>query len=138
MTMLRSTKLLALVLMVVLAVPVGTFAQSSDSEPPEITNVQVSEVDDSSVTITWETDEEADSAVNYGLQPNYGMVRVPIAERTTHSITLDNLEPGRVYYFRVVSADENGNQGISADYKVETSGTPSTDGRRSGSGRITI
>tara|TARA_B100000508_G_scaffold138440_1_gene134551 strand:+ start:2408 stop:4006 length:1599 start_codon:yes stop_codon:yes gene_type:complete len=102
------------------------FAQSDDKEAPEITTVEVSEVTETSVTITWETDEESDSAVNYSLQPNYGVVRIPVAERTTHSITLDDLEPGRVYYFRVVSADDNGNQGISADYRVQTSGTPQT------------
>lgn len=103
------------------------YAQTSDKSAPDIANVQISEVSDTSVTITWETDEDSDSAVNYGLQPDYGIVRVPVADRTTHSITLDDLEPGRVYYFRVVSADDNGNQGISADYKVQTSGTPSAD-----------
>ncbi|MCA9354008.1 MAG: fibronectin type III domain-containing protein [Candidatus Kaiserbacteria bacterium] len=110
-------------------------AQSSDKEAPGITNVEVSQVSETSVTITWETDEDADSAVNYGLQPDYGIVRIPVAERTSHSITLDNLEPGRVYYFRVVSADDNGNQGISADYRVQTSGTPQTgDGTGTGEG----
>jgi hypothetical protein len=103
----------------------SVFAQT-DQEAPEITNVQVSEVGETSVTVTWDTDESSDSAVNYGLQPDYGIVRVPVAERTTHSITLDSLEPGRVYYFRVVSADADGNQGISADYRVQTSGDPQT------------
>ncbi|MBP6881036.1 MAG: fibronectin type III domain-containing protein [Candidatus Pacebacteria bacterium] len=95
-----------------------------DQDAPDITGVEVTSVTENSVTITWETDEVADSAVNYGLQPDYGIVRIPVAERTEHSITLENLEPGRVYYFRVVSADENGNQGISADYRVQMSGTP--------------
>lgn len=104
-------------------------AQSNDTTAPEISNVNVSEVSDNSVTITWETDEEADSLVNYGLQPDLGIKRIPVPDRTTHSMTIDNLEPGRVYYFRVVSADEEGNQGISADYKVETTGsTQSGDG----------
>jgi hypothetical protein len=39
-----------------------------------------------------------------------------------------------VYYFRVVSADEEGNQGISADYRVQTSGSSqSEDGDGAGS-----
>jgi hypothetical protein len=97
----------------------------TDQEAPQIKNVQVGNVTETAVTITWETDEEADSLVNYGLQPDYGIKRLPIAERTTHSMTLDDLEPGRIYYFRVVSADADGNQGISADYRVQTSGTPS-------------
>jgi hypothetical protein len=101
-------------------------AFAADQEAPEISAVQISEVNETSVTITWDTDEDADSAINYSLQPNYGVVRVPVAERTSHSIILGDLEPGRVYYFRVISADDEGNQGISADYRVQTSGTPQT------------
>lgn len=108
-------------------------AQSNDEDAPEITNVQVQDVTSNSVTITWETDEDADSIVNYGLKEDYGIVRIPEAERTEHSITLEDLEPGRTYHFRVVSSDEEGNQGISADYKVQL-GTPTTnDGNGSGS-----
>src|SRR3989344_4290110 len=121
-------KLLALLLVITLqlaSIPTSLLAQSN-ATPPEISNVEVTGVTDSSMTITWETDEDADSSVNYGLQPDLGIVRIPVPDRTSHSITLDNLEPGRTYYFRVISADENGNQGISADYKVEMSGTPQT------------
>lgn len=108
-------------------------AQADDREAPEITNLQIVDVSETSVTITWETDEESDSAINYGLQPDYGIARIPVADRTEHSVTLDNLEPGRTYYFRVVSADDNGNQGISADYRITTEGTPQTgDGQGTG------
>lgn len=110
-------------------VPVFVWAQSNDTSAPDITNVQIETVDDSSVTVTWETDEDADSLINYGLRPDYGIVRIPVPDRTTHSITLTDLDPGRVYHFRVVSADEEGNQGISADYKVQTTGSPTADGQ---------
>ncbi len=115
-------KLSAFLLGLTLPLSGMVFAQSSDKESPEITNVKVKDVTEDNVTITWETDEESDSLVNFGLQPDLGIVRVPVADKTQHSITLQNLEQGRVYYFRVVSADANGNQGISADYKVQTSG----------------
>jgi len=119
-------QLFSLILIGVLTSTSLVFAQSSDQDAPDISNVEVSEVTETSLTITWETDEESDSLVNYGLQPDYGIVRVPVADRISHSITLDKLEPGRVYYFRVGSSDDNGNQGISADYRVQTSGTPQT------------
>jgi hypothetical protein len=106
-----------------------THGQSDDTDAPEITNVQIGSVSDNSVTITWQTDEEADSLINYGLQEDYGIVRDPEVDKTLHSITLDNLDSGRVYYFRVVSSDEEGNQGISADYKVQTTGTPRAEGQ---------
>lgn len=126
-----SRSLAILIISLLIWQPLQVWAE--DQEAPEITSVEISEVSETSVTITWETDEDADSAVNYSLQPDYGIVRVPVAERTSHSITLEDLEPGRVYYFRVVSADEEGNQGISADYRVQTSGTPQTgDGQGTG------
>lgn len=102
--------------------------EAQDSTAPEISNVEIAEVTDNSVTITWTTNEEADSIVNYGLKEDYGIVRNPVADKTSHSITLDELEPGRTYYFRVVSSDEDGNQGISADYRVLTEGNPVADG----------
>jgi hypothetical protein len=106
-----------------------------DTTAPEITNVQIGEVKDTSVTVTWQTDENADALVNYGLQEDYGIVRVPEVDKKAHSITLDNLDPGRVYYFRVVSADAEGNQGISADYKVQTTGTPQAEGQGQADGQ---
>lgn len=127
--------LLVVLLFIALAAPGLHFAsaQSSDSKSPSISKVEVKEVTDSSVTVTWETDENADSLVNYGLQPDLGIVRIPVPDRKVHSVTLDSLDPGRVYYFRVISADEAGNQGISADYKVQMSGKAQT-GEGEGSG----
>jgi len=104
----------------VLSVTSISYAASSDETPPEISNVQVVSDSETQITITWETDEDADSLVNYGLKEDYGITRIPETDRKIHSMTLDELEPGRVYHFRVVSADEEGNQGISADYKVQT------------------
>ncbi len=110
------------------------FVEGADVDPPEITNVQIAAVSEDAVTITWETDEDADSLVNYGLQEDYGIVRVPGTDKTTHSITLETLEPGRTYHFRVVSSDEEGNQGISAHYKVLTEGEPQI-GAEAGEGK---
>ncbi|MCA9359789.1 fibronectin type III domain-containing protein [Candidatus Nomurabacteria bacterium] len=133
---LRCTNSIAFLLLftMLFSVPFSSL-RAEDQVAPEISAVEISQVNDTSVTITWETDEDADSLVNYGLQPDYGIVRIPVADRTSHSITLDNLEPGRVYYFRVVSADEEGNQGISADYRVQTSGTPQADGSGTADGQ---
>ncbi len=93
---------------------------------PVIQNVQIEDITEDSFTITWETDKDADSLINYGLQPDYGIVRIPGPNRQEHSVTLEDLDPGRTYYFRVVSADADGNQGISADYRIQTSGEAQT------------
>lgn len=104
----------------------GYVLAADDLKAPTISEVKIASTTKTSVSITWKTDEKADSAINYGLQPDYGIVRVPVADRTSHSIVLNNLEAGRTYYFRVVSADEAGNQGISADYKIQTEGKSDT------------
>lgn len=124
-----------LILATLVAAPtVPLIAQTNDIKAPEITEVKVASTTGSTVTITWKTSENADSAVNYSLNPDLGVVRVPVANRTNHSVTLDNLDPGRTYYFRVISADAEGNQGISADYKIEVENESSDSGTGTGIG----
>ncbi len=117
-------KKIFLLLTIVGIFSVGQIVWAQSTVPPEISNVQIESVTEDSLTVTWETDKDADSVINYGLQPDLGIVRIPVPDRQVHSVTLENLDAGRVYYFRVISADEDGNQGISADYKVQMSGTP--------------
>jgi hypothetical protein len=125
--------LLLLLCLITLSTSV-VLAQTSDTKAPEITAVKIATSTETSVTITWTTDEKADSAVNYSLNPDLGVVRLPVADRTSHSVTLDNLEPGRTYYFRVISADSEGNQGISADYKIETTDEKTSENSGEGTG----
>lgn len=135
--MIRSVSLFVVAfLMMVYYAPLSPMVRAADTTAPDITNVQITTVAEDTVTITWETDEDADSTVNYGLQEDYGIVRIPTADKTAHEIVIDGLEPGRTYYFRVVSSDETGNQGISANYKVLTEGDPEV-GAEAGEGKET-
>lgn len=129
-----SSAVLTLFMLVFYAQISPALAQNTDVAAPDITNVQITNVAEDTVTITWKTDEKADSTVNYGLQEDYGIVRIPNADKTEHSITINKLDPGRTYFFRVVSSDEIGNQGISANYKVLTEGEPQT-GAEAGEGK---
>lgn len=115
----------------VLCVPSVT---SADTDPPVISNVDVEDISETSARVIWSTNENADSLINYGLQEDYGIIRQPTPDRTSHEILLEGLEPGRIYYFRVVSSDEEGNQGISADYQLQTVGASEQDGSGSGAG----
>ncbi len=117
----KFTSILIIVLLVTIINPVSFLrAQTDDKEAPLISDVKIDKVSDTEFKITWKTNEPADSLVNFSLQPNYGTIRVPTADKTEHEVTINNLEPGKVYYFRVASADENGNQSISADYRLNT------------------
>ncbi len=92
------------------------------SSPPQIQNVRVVEVDENSALVQWETDKEADSLINYGLDRHYGIVRDPGSEKVEHSLLLDDLLSGTTYHFRVVSRDKDGNQSISSNYRFTTEG----------------
>lgn len=98
------------------------FVFAQDIRPPEIDGIQIQEVGNDYAVINWSTDDEADSQVNYGLTSQYGVVREPVADKREHSIRLDELEPATTYHFRVLSADEFGNQTVSGDFTLTTEG----------------
>ena len=131
MMFVRNFCFVALVLMLMIIsehrAPVAT-AANDDTTAPDITAVEVIDVTETSIKVKWITDEDADSLINYGLKEDYGIVRVPVTDKKQHEIMLEGLDPGRKYHFRVVSADEAGNQGISADYQVQTKGEPNSTG----------
>ena len=102
------------------ATPAG--AATNDKVPPIIFNSKIDGITASSATIYWQTDKEADSLVNYGLNRNYGMVRDPISNKTSHKIILDDLMPATTYFFRIISSDSSGNQAISSDFSFVTPG----------------
>ncbi len=90
-----------------------------DEEPPVISNINISEITATSTKITWKTDENADSLINYSINKNYGISRDSAMENT-HEILLDDLLPEKLYYFRIISSDSIGNQSISNDYSFTT------------------
>src|SRR3989339_394305 len=92
-----------------------------DTVPPAIMNVNISNISATSSEITWETDEAADSLIDYGLDKSYGVIRDPRADKFKHTILLENLEQNRQYFFRITSSDATGNQGISNDFNFTTS-----------------
>jgi hypothetical protein len=94
--------------------------ENKDIQPPAIYNVSATDLTATSAVITWKTDEEADSLVNFGLDTGYGIMREPRFDKKEHLIFLEKLMPGTKYYFRITSSDASGNQGISGDYSFIT------------------
>lgn len=91
-------------------------------DPPAISNVRVTSTTEHTATILWETDKDADSLINFGKQPHYGITRSPGADKQIHELTLDDLDASTIYHFRVSSADALGNQAVSGDFVFTTSG----------------
>ena len=100
---------------------------STDTQAPVISNLQASAAD-TGATVTWTTDEPANSAVAHGPTVAYedGTVSDPFYV-TTHSITLSGLTPNTLYHYQVTTTDASGNAASSVDLTFTTadSGNPS-------------
>ncbi len=88
-----------------------------DSTPPVITGVGTSNLTDTSVIIKWLTDENANSAVDYGLTASYGStVSNADDDAPVTRVSLTNLTPNTTYHYRVRSRNATGLQTNSADF----------------------
>ncbi|MFA6184377.1 MAG: LamG-like jellyroll fold domain-containing protein [Parcubacteria group bacterium] len=98
-------------------VDTASLSISSISSVPGIDNV----------TISWSTNENASSIVEYGTTSTYGEStgEQDLSPRVqNHNILISNLISCTDYHFRVVSNDAILNQGISSDQIFTTSGCP--------------
>ena len=91
-----------------------------DVTPPTISSVSTSNLTSSSVTITWSTNEDADSVVGYSEDTSYTQEQGSIALTQSHSINLSGLSPETTYYFQVKSRDNAGNLQTETDDQVYT------------------
>jgi uncharacterized protein DUF4082/Big-like domain-containing protein/N,N-dimethylformamidase beta subunit-like protein/purple acid phosphatase-like protein/all-beta uncharacterized protein/BACON domain-containing protein len=84
-------------------------AYDPDTTPPAIVDVSVTP-GMSSASITWNTNEAGSSRVDFGITPDALTSSVTIAGlATAHSVTVTGLAARTSYYFRITSADINGN-----------------------------
>jgi hypothetical protein len=80
-----------------------------DTQPPQIYNVMVVGITDTSAMVVWTTNEEADSGLDYGLTAAYGSSKLDPAFTTAHSLALTGLSPTTAYHLRAYSRDQAGN-----------------------------
>jgi hypothetical protein len=80
-----------------------------------------------SATMTWTTDQSANSIVKYGLTAAYGTSVTNSSMVTSHSVTINNLTAGTLYHCQVASIDNTNSLNASSDYTfTTTAGTPPT------------
>jgi peroxiredoxin len=93
----------------------------ADETPPMISGVGVSNITESSATITWATNEPATSQVQYGKTETYGSKTAENTNLiTNHTVTLNGLDDGTTYYFQAISKDSSGNTATSDNQTFET------------------
>ena len=85
--------------------------QPSDTTPPIITSIVV-ESGIYTAKIIWHTNELADSQIAYGLTQQLGTLSASADFVTNHFVNLTDLTPDSIYYFKIVSTDEAGNQAV--------------------------
>jgi parallel beta-helix repeat protein len=100
---------------------------SPDATPPVISAVAESSITTSGATITWTTDEAADSLVEYGLDTGYNSATtLNVALVTSHSEVLTGLAPATAYFYRVISCDAVANCATSSGGSFRTAALPDT------------
>lgn len=96
-----------------------------DITPPVISDIQVIDITETGATVTWTTNEPANSKVEYGLTDAYELGEVSAADfATSHSLDLSGLLGNTTYHFRVTSADSSGNAATSVDDTFTTVAPP--------------
>ena len=104
----------------------------TDVTPPTISAVAISNIQSSTATVTWTTDELSDSKVEYSIDTGYGLSQSVNTMSTSHSVSLTNLLPNTAYRLRVKSTDPSSNVGTDdnagAGYTFITSGGPIISG----------
>lgn len=100
----------------------ATQNDSADIPAVQFSFIEVAYIDTDTATITWITDVPSDSQVAYGNTVLLGSITTVNSELVTeHSVTLENLESGTNYVFRVRSKPEGAEEFTrSGEYEFNT------------------
>lgn len=104
-----------------------------DTDPPQITAIRVSNIQNTQAVVSWNTDENATTFVlcdtqQANLSVDVAAFRVDSQGTTSHTATLTGLAPGTRYYYRIVATDSLGNTGeTAAGPSLRTSDAPKGD-----------
>ena len=94
---------------------------STDTTPPVISAVSTSNITTTGATVTWTTNEAADSQVEYGITAAYGQTTsLNPTFLTAHSVAISGLSSNTTYHFMAKSRDGSGNLSTSGDVTFTT------------------
>jgi 6-phosphogluconolactonase (cycloisomerase 2 family) len=112
-------------LMSVTFADVSLAGPAPDSVPPVISNINVVGTG-TSATITWDTDENASSDVQFGTTAAYGSSATVAGSVTQHEVVLTGLTESTQYHFSVISQDASSNSSSSVDALFDSGVVPPT------------
>ncbi|MHB8086184.1 MAG: redoxin domain-containing protein, partial [Dehalococcoidia bacterium] len=94
---------------------------NNDTSAPEISNISTGFITDSSVTVTWKTDEPATGLVDYGIDTSYSDTETQIEPLSIwHTVKINGLQAGTLYYVQLESKDASGKQSALAIEPIQT------------------
>ncbi|BCX13799.1 MAG: hypothetical protein KatS3mg085_331 [Candidatus Dojkabacteria bacterium] len=97
------------------------------TEPAKlITEPEVIQVGTRTAKINWVTERTSDSRIQLGVESGkYFDEEISNSDQVTnHIITLNNLDPGKTYFYRALWIDEDGNVGVSSEKIFVTKPAP--------------
>ncbi len=97
----------------------STYSFTTLNQIPLIENISVS-VTNETAYITWDTDELANSSVNYGTSTSLGTIALNATNVTSHAINVTGLTNGTTYYYNITSCDLVGNCNETGTYNFTT------------------
>ncbi len=93
---------------------------------PVISNINVSDITAGSAKITFMTNENTTSTINYGTTSSYGSNIADNVMKTNHEMSLTGLSANTTYHFQVRVRDADGNVISSDDMNLKTAATDTT------------
>jgi hypothetical protein len=87
---------------------------------PKIDNLKIDEVTPYQVKISWETNIDTETLINWGNTSAYGEKRGKSESTKAHTLTIDNLIDNTEYHFQIVARDAENNEVVSEDRIVRT------------------
>ncbi|MBU0708050.1 fibronectin type III domain-containing protein [Patescibacteria group bacterium] len=91
-------------------------------EAPRVSEVAISDIRLFDATITWKTNKETTTSIEYGTTTQYGTTYTDVggSYTFTHTVKLDKLTDGTTYHLKMAGADSNGNSVQSDNYSFTT------------------
>ncbi|MFH0853982.1 MAG: fibronectin type III domain-containing protein [bacterium] len=118
------------------------FSTLADSTGPSISSAIESDITSGSAKISWTTDEPATSQIQYGIQSGTLTLSTSLnqALSLSHLVELSGLSENTIYYYKIISNDEQGNSGESAENNFSTvySNSSSSENTATGGGILII
>ncbi len=98
-----------------------TASTAADTEAPTFSNMAADNIGTDRVSLSWSTNEPANTRVEYGTSTAYGQLSAlkPVLA-TNHNAEISGLKPGTVYHYRAISQDTSGNEVKSKDETFKT------------------